>query len=159
MSSPFLEFAHWVGVWTGVGEAQAGMPVGVRNEVFREMDGAAIGFHFEAFDPGLKTLYHGVRAILCAAPSGVERAIVYSTIHGSMILERTADDEGVIALSGESQQGNKISVTMVQEAGDEMLFTAFWRGPGEKLQDDPPRMTAKLKRVYAWKPPAPSGAV
>lgn len=153
MTAPVDEFRHWFGVWTGVGEGQDGTPVLVRNEVFETMDCTGVAFHFEAYDQDLKTLYHGFRAILCAAPNGVERAFAYSTLHGVMILERTPDDAGVLALSGESDAGNRISVTMVEENGDEMLFAAFARSADEPLKDDDtPRATVKLKRARVSKP-------
>lgn len=147
-------YLPWIGVWTGAGEAQAGMPILVRNEVFAAVANQGIGFHFEAFDPGAKVLYHGVRSIVAVAPTGAVRAIAWSSIHGPLQLEQTPDDEGVLALSGASRAGNQITVTFVEEGPNELLFAAFWRPPGAKTDDDRPRMSCLMKRVTPMKFPA-----
>lgn len=148
------EFSDWHGVWTGHGEAQAGMPVLVRNEVFMGVECTALAFHFEAFDPKAETLFHGVRAVLSIAPNGVQRATAYSTIHGALLLDRTQDDDGVLALGGLTANGNLISVTMMLESANEMMFAAFWRPPNVELNDPAtPRMTVRLKRIHPWQMP------
>ena len=155
MSEGLRYYLSWVGVWTGIGEAQAGMNALVRTEVFQAVSGQGVGFHFEAFDTEARNLYHGVRAIVAPAPSGVVRAIAWSSIHGPLILEQTPDDEGVLALSGESRSGNRISVTFVEEAEDELLFTAYWRPPHSEPDDGAPRMAIPLRRVSPLQVPPP----
>lgn len=144
----------WIGVWVGVGEAQAGQETFIRTDFVSAMDGSGIRMHFEAWDTGMNTMFHGVRAVLAPAPSGVLRAMAYSTIHGPLILELTPDDEGVMALAGESLAHNHISVTFVQEGPGELLFTAFWRPAGETAPDAKgPRMTCRLAPAVPWTPP------
>lgn len=155
MNESLRQYLQWVGVWTGIGEAQAGMETLVRNEVFQAVAGQGIGFHFEAYDLEAARLFHGVRAVVAPAPSGVVRAVVWSSIHGAMILEQTPDDQGVLALSGESHAGNHITVTFVEEGEDELLFTASWRPPHTEPQRDAPRMTALLRRVSPLNVPMP----
>lgn len=156
MSDQLRHYLSWIGVWTGIGEAQAGMNTLVRIEIFQAVAGQGIGFQFEAFDTEARNLYHGVRAIITSAPSGVVRAIAWSSIHGPLILEQTPDDEEVLALSGESKAGNRISVTFVEEAPDELLFTAYWRPPHAKPNDDLPRMAIPIKRISPLQVPLPS---
>jgi hypothetical protein len=148
------DYYPWIGVWTGVGEAQAGQETFIRTDFASAMDGSGIRMHFEAWDLGMNAMFHGVRAVLAPAPSGVLRAMAYSTIHGPLILELTPDDEGVMALAGESLANNHISVTFVQEAPGKLLFTGFWRPAGQTLAaDDGPRMTCLLAPAVPWKPP------
>lgn len=146
------DFLHWIGVWTGIGETQAGQPCYIRNRFYLELDGQGLGMHFEAWDPGLTTLYHGVRAVLAAAPSGVMRALAFSTIQGPLILDLTEDDEGVMALAGENLAGHRISVTFMQETPEQLLFTAFWRPPGQP-RGEGPNMAGRLARNLPWQPP------
>jgi hypothetical protein len=149
------DYMHWIGTWAGVGETQVGQKTLIRQTFKLAMDGTGIEMHFEAFDPALSVMYHGVRSVLASAPSGVLRALAYSTIHGPLLLELMPDDEGVMALSGDSQDGNRISVTFVEESADELLFTAFWRGVDEPVAGkDAPRMTCRLERSQPWKPDA-----
>lgn len=145
MTARIHDFLHWIGVWAGMGETQAGQPCYIRNRFYQELDGQGIGMHFEAWDPGMTTLYHGVRAVLAAAPSGVLRALAYSTMQGPLILELTEDDDGVMALSGENLAGQRISVTFVQESPEQLLFTAFWRPP-QAPRLEGPSMTCHLTR-------------
>jgi hypothetical protein len=128
----------------------------IRTEFYPAMDSTGLGMHFEAWDPRMSVLYHGVRAMLAAAPSGVLRALAYSSIHGALLLELTPDDEGVMALAGESMTGNRISVTFVQEEPDQLLFTAFWRPPQTRGEDDRPSMTCVMRRALPMKIPAPT---
>ncbi|MCB9936458.1 MAG: hypothetical protein H6840_12290 [Planctomycetes bacterium] len=154
MTAQLAEFLPWIGVWTGVGESQAGQPCFVRNRFFPGLEGDGLGMQFEAWDPGMTTLFHGVRAVLATAPSGVMRALAYSTIHGALILELTPDDPGVMALAGESVAGNRISVTFLQEEPGRLLFTAFWRpAMHERQPNDGPRMTCGLTRAVPKRPP------
>lgn len=155
MSKSLQRYLPWVGIWTGIGEAQAGMNTLVRTEVFQAVAGQGIGFHFEAFDVEARNLYHGVRAIVTPAPSGIVRAIAWSSIHGALILEQTPDDEGVMALAGESKVGNRISVTFVEEGPDELLFTAYWRPPHARTDDDSPRMAIPMRRISPLQVPMP----
>jgi hypothetical protein len=147
MAEPIGHYLSWIGVWTGTGEAQAGMETLIRVEMFPAAAGTGLGFHFEAYDLQATRLYHGVRAVVAAAPSGALRAIAWSSIHGSLLLEQTPDDEGVLALTGTSRTGNQISVTFVEETPDQLLFTAFWRPPNARTDDDRPRMTCVIRRV------------
>jgi hypothetical protein len=146
------DFLHWIGVWTGIGETQAGQPCYIRNRFYLELDGQGLGMHFEAWDPGLTTLYHGVRAVLAAAPSGVMRALAFSTIQGPLTLDLTEDDEGVMALAGQNLAGHRISVTFVQEDPGRLLFTAFWRPP-QQARSEGPSMSCLLTRNLPWQPP------
>jgi hypothetical protein len=155
LSDDLRRYLPWIGVWTGTGEAQAGMDTLVRTEIFQNLGGAGIGFHFEAFDGSATNLYHGVRAHVAPAPSGVVRAVAWSSIHGLLILEQTPDDEGVLALGGESRAGNHISVAFIEEGPDELLFTAFWRPPHTRSDPDAPRMTVNLHRVAPLQVPRP----
>ncbi|MBZ0136016.1 MAG: hypothetical protein K8I27_06545 [Planctomycetes bacterium] len=155
MSNDLRGYLPWVGVWTGIGEAQAGMSTLVRTEVFYAAAGQGIGFHFEAFDTEARNLYHGVRAVVVPAPSGVVRAVAWSSIHGPLILEQTPDDEGVLALAGESRAGNHISVTFVEEGPDELLFAAFWRPQHGGAKPDAPSMSIPLRRVTPLQVPMP----
>ena len=155
MSDDLRCYLPWVGVWTGTGEAQAGMNTLARTEIFSAVMGKGIGFHFEAFDTEARILYHGVRAIVVPAPSGVVRAIAWSSIHGPLILEQTPDDEGVLALAGESKAGNRISVTFVEEGPDELLFMGYWRPPHSRPETDPPRMSIPLQRITPLQVPTP----
>ena len=156
MSAVLADYLPWIGVWAGSGETQAGQKTLIRTEFYPAMDSCGLGMHFEAWDPQLSTLYHGVRAMLAPAPSGVLRALAYSTIHGALLLELTPDDEGVMALAGESIAGNLISVTFVQEDPDRLLFTAFWRPPQTKGEGEMPRMSCLMKRVSPMKVPPPT---
>ncbi|MCA8916717.1 MAG: hypothetical protein KDB90_15095 [Planctomycetes bacterium] len=154
MSRRVADYLSWVGVWAGVGDTQAGQQTAIRTDFVAGLDGTSLQMHFEAWDTEFKTLYHGVRAVLAPAPSGVLRALGYSTIHGPLILELTPDDEGVMALAGDSRANNHLSVTFVQDAPGELLFTAFWRSADKSAQaEDGPRMTCRLKPATPWSPP------
>ncbi|MCB9893523.1 MAG: hypothetical protein H6839_03640 [Planctomycetes bacterium] len=154
MNNGIADYLPWVGVWAGVGDTQAGQQTAIRTDFVPALDGTGLQMHFEAWDTEFKTLYHGVRAVLAPAPSGVLRALAYSTIHGPLLLELTPDDEGVMALAGESLGRNHISVTFVQDAPAELLFMAFWRPAGGNVPDgDDPRMTCRLKPATPWNSP------
>lgn len=154
MTPSVAEYMGWIGVWTGIGDTQAGQQTLIRTSFALAMDGTGIEMDFEAWDTGASVMYHGVRSVLAPAPSGVLRALAFSTIHGPLILELMPDDEGVMALSGDSQAGNRISVTFVEENPEQLLFTAFWRRPDQPFaSDDTPRMTCELRRAHPWKPP------
>jgi hypothetical protein len=153
VSGALTDYLPWIGVWAGVGETQAGQDALIRTEFYPAMDSAGLAMHFEAWDVRMSMMYHGVRAMLAPAPSGVLRALAFSTIHGALLLELTPDDEGVMALAGESLAGNRISVTFVQEGPDHLLFTASWRPPHAKGDDEMPRMTCLMKRSAPMKAP------
>ena len=156
MTPRVADYQRWVGTWTGEGGTQAGQKTLIRQTFSLALDGTGLEMHFEAFDTSLSVMFHGVRSMLAPAPSGVLRALAYSTIHGPLLLELMPDDEGVMALSGDYQSGSQISVTFVEEAPDTLLFTAFWRGPGEPVAgDDTPRMTCRLQRCRPWAPQGP----
>ncbi len=146
-------YLRWEGVWTGRGESQAGQVVIVRCEFSEALRGEALGMHFEAFDESLGTLYHGVHAYLAPARQGDLRCTAHSTIHGPLILDRTPDDDGVLALSGLSVAGNQISVTFVEEHDGSLLFTAFSRPPSVPLHENLPRMHCRLIRAALFVPP------
>ena len=157
MNATVSDYLGWVGVWTGIGETQAGQPTLIRSTFEFAMDGNGLEMHFEAWDPDVNVLFHGVHSVLARAPSGMLRALGFSTIHGPLILELMPDDAGVMALSGDSQTGNRISVTFVEEAPDQLLFTAFWRTPDQPFSSEAtPRMTCTLKRGSPWKPGPPA---
>ncbi len=152
MTARIGDFLPWIGVWAGMGETQAGQPCYIRNRFYLDLDGQGLGMHFEAWDTGMTTLYHGVRSMLAAAPSGILRALAYSTVQGPLILDLTEDDEGVMALSGENLLGHRISVTFMQESPEQLLFTAFWRQP-HAPRTEGPSMTCRLTRSLPWQPP------
>jgi hypothetical protein len=152
MTTPFQEFSHWVGSWIGRGELRPGLPIVVRIELFAAQQGCGLGIHFEALDEKLQEMIHGGRAILSAAPSGVQRAVTWSSVFGPMLMERTPDDEDVLALLGRSETGVEVSMTMVEEGEDEILFTSYSR-PLLSEDTPSPRMTVTLKRMHAFKPP------
>ena len=153
-ASKLDEYRRWLGVWSGSGETQAGQETLIRTTFEHGLDGFALAMHFEAWDTTLTTLYHGVHALLSRAPNGAMKAIAHSTIHGPLILELTPDDEGVMALAGDSLAGSHISVTFMEESADELMFAAFWRPPGTHAgEPDAPRMTCNLKRSLPFKPP------
>lgn len=155
MNQRVSDYLGWIGVWTGVGDTQAGQQTLIRTSFALAMDGTGIEMDFEAWDTSASVMYHGVHSVLAPAPSGVLKALGFSTIHGPLILELLPDDEGVMALSGDSQAGNRISVTFVEENREQLLFSAGWRSPDDPLaSEDSPRMTCNLKRARAWKPPA-----
>ena len=159
MTQRVTDYLHWIGTWTGEGATQAGQKTLIRNTFSLAMDGTGLEMHFEAFDTAMSVMFHGVRSMLAPAPSGVLRALAYSTIHGPLLLSLMPDDEGVMALSGDSRAGNRISVTFVEEAADSLLFTAFWRRPDEPLVGDgAARMTCKLHRCHPWKTRAEAGS-
>lgn len=153
MRNDLQSYMRWEGVWTGRGESQLGQPVLVRCEFNEELRGAALGMHFEAYDESLTTLYHGVRAYLGPAGDQKLACTAYSTIHGPLLLERTPDDDGVMALSGLTLAGNQISVTFVEEVDGSLLFTAFWRPPSMPLHESLPRMHCRLTRAALFVPP------
>lgn len=155
MRNDLQTYLRWEGVWTGRGESQAGQQVLVRVEFKEELCGAALGMHFEAFDETLSILYHGVRAYL--GPAGPKKlsCIAHTTIHGPLLMERTPDDDGVLALSGQSRAGNQISVTFVEEVDGSLLLTAFWRPPHTALHENLPRMHCRLTRAALFVPPQP----
>lgn len=148
MNQTLHDYVPWIGLWSGIGETQDGRACFIRTTFEEGLEANGLRMHFEAWDPALTTLFHGVRAMLTAAPSGVMRALAHSTIHGPLILELTPDDEGVMALAGESVAQHYISVTFVEESPDQLLFTAFWRPtkapPGIS---DGPNMSCTLSRA------------
>jgi len=156
MTATIRDYLPWFGAWTGVGETQAGQETLIRTEFSPAMESAGIVMHFEAWDRDLSVMYHGVRAMLAQAPSGVLRALAYSSIHGPLLLELTPDDEGVMALAGESQAGNYISVTFVEEDPDHLLFTASWRPPQARTEDVQPRMSCRMQRAVPMRFPPPT---
>lgn len=153
MHPELSRYLRWEGVWTGLGNTQAGQAALVRVEFTEALQGEALGMLFEAYGDGLQVLYHGVRAYLGVAGPGMLRCAAHSTIHGPLMLDLTPDDEGVLALAGLSQAGNHISVTFMEEEEGTLMFTAFWRPQNQPSSDDMPRMHCRLKRPTPFVPP------
>jgi hypothetical protein len=151
--TPYLA---WLGTWGGSGQAQDGQAVRIRCTFETVVCDTALRMSFEATDLSGQTLYHGVVACLGPTPTGDMRAVALSTIHGNLLLEQTPDDEGVLALAGQSQQGNHLNVTFVPEAPGRLLFTGSWRPPSVP-PDDPRygRMTANLGKLMPMQMPPP----
>lgn len=149
---PLARYWPWCGLWGGTGSAQDGRPVAIRMVVERQLLDSVLRMHFEATSPDGAVLYHGVVTSIGVTPSGQVRAATYSTIHGSMVLDQTPDDEGVLALAGESLRGNQINVTIVEESPGALMFAALWRPPGARA-DDPRlgRMASRLSRLAPMK--------
>jgi len=147
-------FIPWCGAWGGTGQAQDGRPVRIHMTVDRALLGVALRMHFEATNPEGDTLYHGVVCCIGPGPTGLVRAATFSTIHGSMVLEQTPDDDGVLALAGENLRGNHINVTIIEDDLQHLTFAALWRPPGART-DDPRlgRMAAPLARLLPFRPP------
>lgn len=149
---PLARYWDWCGLWGGTGSAQDGRPVAIRMVVQRRLLDSTLGMHFEATSPDGAVLYHGVITAIGLTPTGQVRAATFSTIHGSMVLDQTPDDDGVLALAGRSLRGNQINVTIVEESANALTFAALWRPPGARA-DDPRlgRMTSKLQRLAPMK--------
>lgn len=147
MTNPCKEFRRWIGVWTGRGAARTGEGIRIRAEIAGELEDTALCFHIEAFDVDRDELRHGIRIVLGEAPSGLQRAIGYSTLRGMLLPERTPDDEGVVALNGATEDGGRIELTFVEEEPHRLLFTWLWRA-SEEEDSDAPRMSCRLRRMF-----------
>lgn len=152
---PLARYWNWCGLWGGTGSAQDGRPVAIRMVVQRRLLDSTLGMHFEATSPDGAVLYHGVITAIGPTPTGQVRAATFSTIHGSMVLDQTPDDEGVLALAGQSLRGNQINVTIAEENPQHLMFTALWRPPGA-MADDPRlgRMASPLTRLAPMRIPS-----
>lgn len=147
-------YGAWCGTWGGSGKAQDGRPVLVRMVVEPAVHGAALRMAFEATSPDGTQLYHGVVCCVGTGPTGAVKAATYSTIHGVILLDQTPDDERVLALAGDSEQGNRINVTIHEEAPDRLGFSAMWRPPGAAPgPEQRGRMTAALRRLVPMRVP------
>lgn len=110
----------------------------------------------EMLDPATTQLLHGVRAMIAVGPGGKLASTGYSTLIGMMTLQQTPDDEGVLALSGVSMHGTRVTVTYLQESRDLMQFSAFWRPVSAKLAEDASQsLNCRMRRLQSWKPGTP----
>jgi hypothetical protein len=130
-----------------------GAKVRLRHEFQVVDEGTAVRYHFEMYDPEFKTLIHGVHSYLARDASGRVATVTYSTLFGLGSFEMTPDDDGVLALAGESDDGHRLTVTLVEEDDGSLFLTVFWRDV-EFLPPDQrvPSMSGILKRLQSWKP-------
>lgn len=144
MTDKLPDFAAWIGVWYGRGEAADGNTIHARCAFEPGPSEGTLRLDFEVVESEINLLLHAMRAHIGPGPGGV-RGVGYSTLHGALVFEQTPDDAGVLALAGASPAGVQFNMTFVQETTDHLLFTEVARAPGDS--NGGARMSAALERL------------
>jgi hypothetical protein len=141
MRKAFKQYAKWVGIWLGNGETQLGNPTRVRLELSERLNGEALEVSVEYCHFETNQLLHGVIGVLGVSRDNVIRYTAYSNLHGSMMLDATPDDPGVLALSGNTPTGRFVSVTIVQDKDDHLMLTSHFHPIGSADDESKQRRT------------------
>lgn len=133
-----IPFRSWVGAWLGSGRASDGTALTVQAAVEPTLFEIALRFQLHAVT--IKgSAYFAIVAAIGPTKDGKLRGAAYGTPMGNIVLEQTPDDEGVLALAGQSRDVGRVSFSLLQEDEDLMQFTARW-GEDEGF-------TAELRRL------------
>ena len=148
--------ARWAGVWTGQASFNETATALMRNEICPILEGRAVSMDFEVYEPAGMQLVYGVRTVLAPDLDGSLKTLSFSTRFGLVQLEQTPDDQDVLALTGVTDEGVKLTVTMLPQDRDHMQLSAIWRPVGAgAASEEVQGVNGLLRRVTIWKPGAP----
>jgi hypothetical protein len=133
-----VPFRSWIGAWLGSGRASDGTALTVQATVDPTLFEVALRLQLHAVTVKGSTCCAIVAAI---GPTKDDRlrGAAFGMPMGNIVLEQTPDDEGVLALAGQSPDVGRVSISLLREDEDLMQFTARW-GEGEGF-------TAELRRL------------
>jgi hypothetical protein len=160
MKADPTEYFNWSGLWIGQVEppdvpledhSKRPKPEPIRLEVARAIEGTALCLDFEFYAPGRKALWQVARIMVISDGLGGARAVCYASGRGPMLLQMLPDDEGVLALSGESIEGGRISLTLFEEAPDMLVLSTSYVDTASadnmsEVDTRPERSVGKLRR-------------
>lgn len=146
LKKQFAPYRKWLGEWSGKGVTKNDVAVSTRLVIQTRMAEQAVEFLVESVSADTGELIHGVIGLLAVDPDGQMRMVVFSTLHGSMLMPVTPEDPGALAIEGTNVQGNRVVVSLIEEDGGLML-TSYWR-PELPADAEPVGFTnIKLMRV------------
>ena len=126
MRKQFQPYSKWIGEWSGRGTTKKDVVVITRLVIRSRMADQALEFSVESTDAESHKLVHGVIGLLAVDPDDQLRMCVFSTLHGTMVMPVTPEDPGALAIVGESVQGNRIVVSLIEEK-DGLMLTSYWK--------------------------------
>jgi hypothetical protein len=158
MKADPAQYFHWNGLWVGhveppdpplEGQGKRAKSEPIRLMVAPAIEQTALCLDFEFYAPGRKELGQVARIMVISDGLGGARAVCYASGRGPLLLQMLPDEEGVLALSGESMEGARISVTLFEEAPDALVLSSSYVDTDladSHVDADPERSVGRLRR-------------